>query len=229
MAISRPLSIGVLGGTGPQGRGLGLRFALAGHRVVLGSRDPARAVDAADKLRGDHDLSDDVHLTGADNAEAATCDVVVVAVPFDGVRPIMDAVGDALDGTIVVSCVNRLAFDEDGPYPVPVDEGSAAQLVAALAPGARVVGAFHHVPAGRLRRSTDPIDQDVLVTGDDHDACEVVRQLADAISGARGVRAGSLRVTRPLEELTAVLVGVNTHYRVTAGVRVAGLPASVDG
>lgn len=228
MAADQPVSVGVLGGTGPQGRGLALRFAAAGHRVVLGSRDPARAAGTVATLRADHDLADDVPLTGAGNVEAATCDVVILAVPFDGVRPTLDAVGDALDGTILVSCVNRLGFDGGGPHPLPVEEGSAAELAATLVPAARVVGAFHHVPAGHLGRGLDPVDQDVLVTGDDDDACAVVCRLAEQIPGARSVRAGRLRVTRPVEEMTAVLVAINKRYRVTAGIRVAGLAVNIS-
>ncbi len=218
-----PPTVGVLGGTGPLGRGLGLRLALAGHEVVLGSRTPERAATTAKELTADHDVPDGL-LTGAGNAEAADREVVVVAVPFDGVRPLLDDVGDRLDGRIVVSCVNRLGFDGRGPHPVPVDEGSAAELVAVRCPGARVVGAFHHLPAGRLTSDTGPLDMDVLVTGDDADAVAAVCRLADALGGARGVPAGALRLSRPLEELTAVVIAVNKRYQVTAGVRLTGLP-----
>lgn len=222
-APGRP-TVGVLGGTGPLGRGVGLRLALAGHEVVLGSRTPERAASTAKELTADHDLPDGV-LTGGANGEAAERDVVVVAVPFDGVRPLLDAVGDQLAGRIVVSCVNRLAFD-GGPHPVPVDEGSAAQLIASLVPDATVVGAFHHLPAGRLASDAGPLDMDVLVTGDDRGAVAVVCRLAEALGGVRGVPAGALRLSRPLEELTAVVIAVNRRYKVTAGVRLTGLPAT---
>lgn len=215
-------TVGVLGGTGPQGRGLGLRLALAGHEVVLGSRTPERAASTAKELAADHDLPDGL-LTGGANGVAADRDVVVVAVPFGGVRPLLEAVGDQLDGRIVVSCVNRLAFD-GGPHPVPVDEGSAAELIASLVPDATVVGAFHHLPAGRLTSDTEPLDMDVLVTGDDRDAVAAVCRLADDLGGVRGVPAGALRLSRPLEELTAVVIAVNKRYKVTAGVRLTGLP-----
>lgn len=213
--------VGILGGTGPQGRGLGLRLALAGSQVVLGSRVPQRAADVVDDLRATHGVGADL-LVGAANAEAATSDVVIVAVPFDGVRTLLEPLGDTLADTVVVSCVNRLRFDEGGPYPVPVAEGSAAELVARLAPRARVVGAFHHVPAARLT-DVDDVEMDVLVTGDDDDACDIVCGLAEAIPGMRGVRAGPLRLTRPVEELTAVVLAVNRRHRVRAGVRLAGL------
>jgi NADPH-dependent F420 reductase len=214
--------VGVLGGTGPLGRGLALRFAQAGYRVLLGSRDPQRAQARATELCAEHDVAATL-LRGAGNGEAAAADVVVVAVPFDGVRSTVGSLAATLAGKVVVSCVNRLAFDAAGPRPVPVEGGSAAELIARLAPEARVVGAFHHVPAGRIRRG-GPVEMDVLVTGDDDDACATVREVAEAIPGMRAVRAGPLRLTRPLEELTAVLLSVNRRYGVTAGIRIAGLP-----
>lgn len=218
-------TIGVLGGTGPLGRGLVLRLVQAGYTAIVGSRDPRRAEAKVDELREEHDIPDTL-LRGAGNRDAAAADIVVIAVPFDGVRSTVTELADALAGKVVVSCVNRLDFDDAGPRPVLVDAGSAAELVAQLAPAARVVGAFHHVPAGRMRRGEGAIEMDVLVTGDDEDACATVCRLAEAIPGMRAVRAGPLRLTRPLEELTAVLVSVNRRYRTTTGVRIAGLPVA---
>ncbi|CAN5800651.1 NADPH-dependent F420 reductase [soil metagenome] len=222
MMTAGPLpTVGVLGGTGPQGRGLGLRLALAGYAVVLGSRTPERAVDVAGCLHDEHGVDPDL-LAGAANNEAAARDVVIVAVPFDGVRALLEPMGDLLAGTVVISCVNRLGFDADGPHPIPVEEGSAAELIAVLAPRARIVGAFHHVPAARLTGASI-VEMDVLVTGDDDAACAVACALADALPGMRGVRAGPLRLTRPVEELTAVVLAVNKRHRIAAGVRLAGL------
>lgn len=221
MGDERLPTVGILGGTGPQGRGLGLRFACAGYEVVLGSRTPGRAEEVARTLRDEHGVGADL-LAGAANHEAASRDVVVVAVPFDGVRPLLEPIGDLLAGTVVVSCVNRMGFDADGPYPIPVEEGSAAELIADLAPDARVVGAFHHVPAGRLTRDLGPLEMDVLITGPD--TVPHVRELVESIDGVRAVAAGPLRLSRPLEELTAVVIAVNSHFKVTAGVRLTGLP-----
>lgn len=216
-------TVGILGGTGPLGRGLGLRLALAGYEVVIGSRRTERAVGAAEGLRDAHGVGADV-LAGGANDEAAARDVVIVAVPFDGVRPLLEPMGDLLAGTTVISCVNRLGFDGDGPRPLPVEEGSAAELIARLLPRARVAAAFHHVPAGRLTRDTGPLDMDVLIAGGD--GVPHVRELVEAIEGVRAVPAGPLRLSRPLEELTAVVIAVNKHYKVTAGVRLTGLPHS---
>lgn len=221
-ADGRLPTVGVLGGTGPQGRGLGLRLALAGYEVVLGSRTPERAADTARGLCDDHDVLDRL-LTGGANHAAAGCDIVIVAVPFEGVRELLVPIGDMLAGTIVISCVNRIGFDGGGPHPIPVAEGSAAELIAELVPAAEVFGAFHHVPAGRLTRDTGPLDMDVLVTGGG--IHPDVRELVESIEGVRAVPAGPLRLSRPLEELTAVIIAVNTHYRVTAGVRLTGLPS----
>jgi NADPH-dependent F420 reductase len=221
--VTAPPTIGVLGGTGPLGRGLGLRLAQAGYTTTLGSRQPERAESKAAELRDRHDV-DSALLRGVGNDEAAAADVVVIAVPFDGVEPTVTALAPALAGKVVVSCVNRLGFDDAGPRPLPVAAGSAAELIAGLVPDARVVGAFHHVPAGSMRRGVGGVDMDVLVTGDDEDACAIVAALAEAIPGMRAVRAGPLRLTRPLEELTAVVLTINRRYGVTTGLRVAGLP-----
>ena len=225
MTTQRRPTIGVLGGTGPLGRGLAVRLAQAGHVVVVGSRDAQRAAAAAKELGTEHDDASE-RLRGAANAEAAGADVVVVAVPFDGVEPTLGPLATALAGKVVVSCVNRLGFDAQGPHPIPVSAGSAAELVAELLPESLVVGAFHHVPAGRMRRADGPVEMDVLITGDHDEACGTVAGLVEAIPGMRAVRAGPLRLTRPLEELTAVIIAVNRRYRTAAGVQIAGLPAA---
>jgi NADPH-dependent F420 reductase len=217
---SRP-TVGVLGGTGPLGRGLGLRLAVAGYDVVLGSRETARAERTVETLLDDHTV-DAGTLRGGANREAAARDVVIVAVPFDGVRPLLTDLSELLAGTTVISCVNRLGFDTRGPHPLPVDGGSAAQLVAQLLPTARVFGAFHHVPAGRLTRDAGPLDLDVLITGDSPD--DRVLELVRAVGGARPVEVGPLRLSRPVEELTAAIIAVNKRYQVSAGVRLTGLP-----
>jgi hypothetical protein len=216
-------SIGILGGTGPLGRGLALRLAQAGYSIVLGSRDAQRAEGRAKELRAGHGVADDL-LRGAGNDEAAGADVVVVAVPFDGLDATLEPLAPALAGKVVISCVNRLGFDKAGPHPIPVAAGSAAELVAAIASGSRVVGAFHHVPAGRMREGRGEVEMDVLITGDDEAACATAGELVEAIPGMRAVRAGPLRLTRPLEELTAVVISVNRRYGAAAGVRIAGLP-----
>ena len=207
-------TVAVLGGTGEQGRGLARRLALAGCPVVLGSRDAARAAAAAEGLPGS--------VRGADNATAAAeGDVVIVAVPWDGHRELLASLADVLAGKVVVDCVNPLGFDKQGAYALPVAEGSAAQQAAAVLPGSRVVGAFHHVSAVLLLdEAVESVDTDVLVLGDDREATDLVQALAELIPGMRGVYAGRLRNAHQVEALTANLISVNRRYKAHAGVRI---------
>ena len=208
------LVVAVLGGTGEQGRGLARRLALAGHRVVLGSRDAARAEAAAADLPGS--------VEGADNAGAARAgDVVVVAVPWEGHEELLQALAGELAGKVVVDCVNPLGFDKQGSYALPVAEGSAAQQAAAVLPDSRVVAAFHHVSAVLLLDETvDSVDTDVLVLGDDREATDLVQALAGRIAGMRGVYGGRLRNAHQVEALTANLISINRRYKAHAGLRV---------
>jgi NADPH-dependent F420 reductase len=214
-------SIAVVGGTGPQGRGLAYRFALAGHHVVLGSRDAGRASEKAGEITA---RLDGPTVTGATNADAvAGADVVLVAVPWDGHADLVASLAGGLAGKIVISCVNPLGFDGDGPYGLVLQE-SAAQEAQRLVPAARVVGAFHHVAALSLWKTPEALShEDVLVCGDDVDAKSLVQDLAAAVTGKRGIDAGGLRLARQLEPLTAVLISMNKRYKTRSGVAVTGV------
>ncbi|GAA0357423.1 NADPH-dependent F420 reductase [Microbispora corallina] len=206
------LSIGILGGTGDQGKGLARRFSLAGHTVLIGSRSEERARDAAESIG----------VRGAENAAvAAEADIVIVAVPWEGHKDLLESLREPLAGKIVVDCVNPLGFDKQGAYALPVEEGSAAQQAAAVLTGSRVVAAFHHVSAVLLLDpSVAEIDLDVLVLGDDREATGTVQALAARIPGARGVYAGRLRNAHQVEAMTANLISINRRYKAHAGIRV---------
>jgi NADPH-dependent F420 reductase len=208
------LVVSVLGGTGEQGRGLARRFALAGHRVVLGSRSAERAQQASEGLPAS--------VTGAANAEAAAQgDVVIVAVPWEGHKELLQALAPVLVGKIVVDCVNPLGFDKQGAYPLVVEEGSAAEQAAAVLPESRVVAAFHHVSAVLLLdEAVESVDLDVLVLGDDRAATDLVQALAARITGMRGIYAGRLRNARQVEAFTANLISINRRYKAHAGLRI---------
>ncbi|WP_245994590.1 NADPH-dependent F420 reductase [Nocardioides immobilis] len=214
-------TIAVIGGTGPQGRGLAYRFALAGHEVVLGSRDAARAQEKAEEINGRLERA---LVVGASNPEAAgKADLVLLAVPWDGHAALVASLALDLAGKVVISCINPLAFDEDGAYGLVLEE-SAAQETQRLVPGARVVGAFHHVAALSLWKTPELLaHEDVLVCGDDQEAKGVVQDLAASVTGKRGIDAGSLRLARQLEPLTAVLIGMNKRYKTRTGVSITGL------
>lgn len=213
------LTVGILGGTGDQGRGLGRRLAIAGNRVIIGSRDAGRAAAAAAAIGAAP------QVTGAANQDAAAAaDLVIAAIPWEGHADLLRALAGPLEGKIVVDCVNPMAFDAQGAYPVGVPEGSAAQQAAAVLPGSTVVGAFHHVSAALL---LDPgiasLDQDVLVLGDDRHATTLVAALAGRLPGVRGIYAGRLRNCGQVEALTCNLVSVNRRYKAHAGLRVTDI------
>ncbi len=216
------LTVGVLGGTGDQGRGLARRLAAAGNPVIIGSRVADRAAAAAAGIAAEPGIRD---IRGMANSDAAlAADVVIVAVPWEGHRDLLTALAGALAGKIVIDCVNPLGFDSRGAYPLPVAEGSAAEQAAAVLPESSVVGAFHHVSAVLLMDlDVAEIDLDVLVLGDDRAATDLVQALAARIPGVRGVYAGRLRNCHQVEALTANLVSINRRYRAHAGLRVTDI------
>ncbi len=227
--LLREMTVSVLGGTGPLGRGLARRFAASGLTVVIGSRSAERAAgiaaEVAAELPADATGATGGRVAGADNEAAARAgDVVVVAVPWGGHRELLADLAPALSGKVVVDCVNPLGFDKQGAYSLAVDEGSAAQQAASLLPDSTVVGAFHNVSAVLL---DDPgvasIETDVLVLGDRREATDLVQALAGAIPGVRGIYGGRLRNAHQVEALTANLISINRRYKAHSGVRVTDL------
>ncbi|WP_169314107.1 NADPH-dependent F420 reductase [Streptomyces piniterrae] len=208
------LVVGVLGGTGDQGRGLAYRFAKAGQKVIIGSRAAERARTAAGELG--------LGIEGADNAECARrSDVVIVAVPWEGHAKTLEALRQDLAGKLVIDCVNPLGFDKRGAYALKPEEGSAAEQAAALLPESRVAAAFHHLSAVLLQDpETAEIDTDVMVLGESRADTDIVQALAARIPGMRGVFAGRLRNAHQVESLVANLISVNRRYKAHAGLRV---------
>jgi NADPH-dependent F420 reductase len=215
--VTDGLTVGVLGGTGPQGRGLGRRLAASGLKVLLGSRSADRARDAAEPMQ-----AEGLPVSGASNEDvAAQADLVIVAVPYEGHRDLLASLAGPLAGKIVVDCVNPMGKDDKGMHALPVAEGSAAQEAAAVLPDSRVVAAFHHVSAVLLEDpQVDSFDLDVLVLGDDREATDLVQALAARIPGMRGIYAGKLRNSGQVEALTVNLIAINIRYKAHAGIRV---------
>ncbi|RKT04417.1 hypothetical protein BX286_2368 [Streptomyces sp. 3211.6] len=207
------LVVGVLGGTGDQGRGLAYRLARAGQKVIIGSRAADRAETAARELG--------LGVEGADNAECARrSDIVIIAVPWEGHAKTLEALREDLAGKLVVDCVNPLGFDKQGAYALQVEEGSAAQQAAALLPDSRVTAAFHHLSAVLLQdTSVEEIDTDVMVLGDSRADTDLVQALAARIPGMRGVFAGRLRNSHQVEAMVANLISTNRRYKAHAGLR----------
>ena len=198
------MRIGIVGGSGDFGRGLAERLRRVGEEVLLGSRTP----------------HDDL-VSNQECAEEA--DIVFLSVPPGGVEDMCSSLAQNLEGKITVSVASPIVFMEGQPG-AAVGELSLAELAQRAAPAARVVAGFHTVSAKALARADDPLDEDVLLCGDDEEAKAVVAELAERIVEGRAVDAGRLEVARWMEPMTAVLLNVNRRYKANAGVRITGLP-----
>jgi NADPH-dependent F420 reductase len=215
------MRIGILGGTGPAGRGLAVRLAAAGDELVIGSRDAERADTVARGLVGawpDHRLA----ISGASNQNAASCDLVVVATPWDSAIATVKPLAPALAGTVVVSMANALVKDDREFLALLPPRGSVAASIQAVLPSSLVSASFHHLPASEMEKLTTPVVADVMVCSDHAEASAATVALVDRIDGLRGVDAGSLAQAAPIEAFTAVLVTINIRHKVHAAVQLAG-------
>jgi 8-hydroxy-5-deazaflavin:NADPH oxidoreductase len=214
------VTIAILGGTGKEGAGLALRWAKLGHTILIGSRDASRAQVKAAELRETARAS---AITGHTNAEAAArAEIVVVALPANGLAATLPEVREACRGKVVVSTVVPLAFGGSRLFtPPPI--GSSGEEVASLLPEARVVAAFHHLAAHELADAEHPIDCDLLICGQDPPAKETVTQLGRAM-GLRVLDVGALASSGPLEGITALLATINRRYKLkNSGIKITGL------
>ena len=210
-----------IGGTGPEGKGLALRFAMAGESVVIGSRDAARAAAAANEVRA---LAPRLQVEGAENEEAARRgDVVCVTVPFTAHRDTLAGLREFLRNKIVVDTVVPITFEERRFRSLAVEEGSAAEQAQALLPEALVVGAFHNVSAVDLLRPERSIDSDVVVCSDHLDAKRQVMKLAESIQGVRALDGNGLECSRYVESLTTLLLNLNRLHRGRSMVKFVGI------
>lgn len=224
---SLPLAaVALIGGTGKLGSALALRFARAGHEVVIGSRNAERAERAAAAVALALGDRDPLRVRGADNAAAAAAaDVVVITVPFDTQEATLRGLADAVEERVVISAAVPVRFVDSGtPTHIEVAQGSASEQVAALLPRARVVGALHTVSSVTLANIDRDLDGDVLITGDDDDAKAVVARLLASLSGLRVVDGGALRNSRYVEQVTVLLLSINMRVRRNTGLRITNLP-----
>jgi 8-hydroxy-5-deazaflavin:NADPH oxidoreductase len=215
------MRIGILGGTGPAGRGLAVRLAAAGDEVVIGSRDEQRADDVA---RGLVEAWPDRRLSiaGVSNQDAAACDVVVVATPWDSAVATVTPLASALAGKVVISMANALVKEGREFLGMIPPRGSVAASIQAALPDSWVSASLHHLPASVMERLTAPLVADVLVCSDHAAASAATVALVDRIEGLRGVDAGSLAQAAPIEAFTAVLVTVNIRHKVHTAVQLTG-------
>jgi NADPH-dependent F420 reductase len=224
MNDSRPIAI--LGGTGPAGMGLALRWARAGETIILGSRDAGRAQAAAAELK--KKAGNESRISGMENASAcAASNLLVLTVPFEGQAALLKQLKPAFQpGSILIDATVPLAASVGGraSRTLGVWQGSAAQQAAELAPkGVTVAAAFHNLSA-ELLNGDDPLDCDVIVCSDDATSGQTARELAAKIPGVRAIDGGKLENARILEHITALLIGLNIRHKGHGGIRITGLP-----
>jgi hypothetical protein len=216
------MRIGILGGTGPAGSALAARLASVGYEVVIGSRSKYRALEARDALVEKWPQLD-LKIESGDNHAAATCELVVIATPWDSAATTAQEYEDRLRGKVVVSMANALVRVGREFQPLVPPRGSVAAHVQAAVPACRVVAAFHHLPAKELGELGEPIDSDVLICSDDTDAIKVVSEIVAAIPGCRPLDAGELSNATAIEAFTAVLLQLNVRYKTRVAPKLTGI------
>lgn len=216
------MRIGILGGTGPAGRGLAARLASVGCTAVIGSRSRYRSLEIRDGLLESWpDLAD--RLLSGDNDDAAECEMVVIATPWDSAATTARAHARQLEGKIVISMANALIRVGPEFQPLVPPRGSVAAHVQAAVPGCRVVAAFHHLPAKELGHLGEPIESDVLICSDDPEAVRAVSEIVELIPGCRPLDAGELSNATAIEAFTAVLLQLNVRYRTRVAPKLTGI------
>jgi NADPH-dependent F420 reductase len=218
----KKVAIAILGGTGQEGSALARRWAKAGHRVILGSRDAAKAAAAAEQIKTAVAGAD---ISGAGNTEAAkAAEVVVLTVPYAAQRATVEQVRETLTGKILVDATVPLVPPKVARVQLPPEGSVVAAIQTLLGESVRVVSAFQNVSAHHLKDLAHEVDCDVLICGDDVTAREVVAQLAADI-GLRAVHAGPIVNSAATEALTSLLISINLRYKIAgAGIRITGLP-----
>ena len=212
--------IAVIGGTGPEGKGLVTRFALAGENLFIGSRDSQKGKDVAASIS----KSSNHQVLGGSNEEAAQKgDVIIICVPYEGHVDILKQLELYLKNKIVIDVVAPLVFGKKSISSTIVKEGSAAEQAQLLLPESQVVGAFHNISAQELLKHNNSVCCDVIVCSDFDDPKKYVMRLAEKIDGVRGIDGGILANTKYVEQLTALLLNINKAYKAHSSIRITGV------
>lgn len=211
--------IGIIGGTGPEGKGLAARFARAGLGVIVGSRSVERGESAAEEIR-EHAGGT---VQGTDNATAAGADIVMVTLPYSGQSETLASLREQIGSRVVVSTVVPLQFERGKVSMLQLEDGSAAEEMQRILPEARVVGAFQNLAAHKLFDLEHELEGDVIVCSDDKEALREVIELAGQIPALRGINGGPLASSRYVEGITALLVNINRNYKTEAHVKILGV------
>ena len=214
-------TLAIIGGSGPEGRGLALRFAIAGYPIIIGSREAERASEAAQGLL---EIRGGLKIAGAANPDAASqADWTLLSVPYSGLEATTQALAPQLAGKLVTSVVAPLMFENGVAKAIVVPQGSAAELVAGLLPASSVTSAFHNLSARDLLDPETAIEGDVVVCGSDEESRKQTIDLAMSIKNLRGIDAGDLSNSQYVENLTALLLNVNRRYKAHSTIKLVGL------
>ncbi len=215
------MTLAILGGTGKEGAGLAMRWALHGYRVIIGSRSEEKARTRAAEMNAELGGN---YLSGMSNsAAAATADLIVLSVPYGAHRATLEGVRASCQGKVVVDLTVPLQPPQITAVNLPQGMAAALEAQAILGSDVSVVAAFQNVSAVKLKQLNQAVDCDVLVCADDAQAKRDVIQLAKA-AGMRGIDAGALKNAVAVESLTPVLLHINRAYRVKgAGIRITGV------
>jgi NADPH-dependent F420 reductase len=223
MSASELGEVGLIGGTGPLGRGLAARLAAAGLSVHLGSRDPQRAGEIATTIQSQVGKGRGT-VAGVSNLEAAgSGQLALLTVPYDAGEALLSQLREQLQGRVLISTAAPMEFQRGVPQPITPEAGSAALEVSQRCPGARVVGAFHTVSASSLAALDSPLDEDVIITADDVEAKELVTRLVRTIAGLRAIDGGGLMNAHFSEALTPFLIRLNRLHHTETGIRITGV------
>ena len=213
--------LALLGGTGPEGKGLALRLALAGEEIVIGSRDQSRAMETARALT---ELAPRAAISGDVNAVAAQLgDTVLITVPYEAQKPLLEQVAGQLIGKVVVDVVAPIAVTRGRARALPVEEGSAAMQAQRLLPDSFVVAAFQNISAADLIVPDRTMEGDVVVCSDHMEAKERVTEMVKKIRYLRPVDGGGLENAKYVEEFTALLLNINRIYKCHSMIKIVGI------
>jgi NADPH-dependent F420 reductase len=216
------MRVGIIGGTGPAGRGVAVRLAQGGVQVTLGSRDEHRAVQIADEIVARWpDLSLDIG--GSDNEGAAKSDLVVMATPWDSAVTTVKPLGDTLRDKVVISMANALVKEGREMLALLPPRGSVAAAVQAALPGSLVAAAFHHLPASEMENLDSGLEADVLVCSDHDEARDRTIEMINLMNGLRPLDAGSLSQAAAIEAFTAVCITLNIRHKAHSTLRIVGI------
>ncbi len=217
------MHVGILGGTGPAGRGVAVRLAEAGIRVTVGSREAERGIEVVGEMKERVPPAVAAMLDGADNAEAAAAELIVVATPWDSAVATVRALREPLAGKVVVSMANALVKEGREMLALIPPRGSVAGAVQAALPGSLVAAAFHHLPASEMENLESGLEADVLVCSDHVEATAATVGMIEQMRGLRPLDAGTLNQAAAIEAFTAVCITLNIRHKAHTTLRLAGI------